>query len=155
MKFNLRSLLPQDPHTFAGMRLVRPLTMLVLLPVVVRSCIHLFSADGGAQSIAGIDISVAGGSNIVAIFHQWGAIQLILAVLLLVIFFRYPGFTPLVLLTLLADPVMREVAGTIAPVTAVGTPPGAALNAPAFAVVLLLLLLSLFNRSQKINSSAT
>ena len=155
MKFNLRSLLPQDPHTFAGMRLVRPLTLLILLPVVVRSCIHLFSADGGAQSIAGIDISVAGGSNIVAIFHQWGAIQLILAVLLLVIFFRYPGFTPLVLLTLLADPVMREVAGKIAPVTAVGTPPGAALNAPAFAVVLLLFLLSLFNRSQKINSSAT
>jgi len=72
-----------------------------------------------------------------------------------VIFFRYPGFTPLILLTLLADPVMRDVAGRIAPVTVVGTPPGAALNAPAFAVVLLLLLLSLFNRSQKINSSAT
>ena len=155
MRFNLRSLLPQNPHEYAGVRLVRPLTLLVLLPVIVRSWIHLFSADGGAQSIAGIDISVAGGSNIVAIFHQWGAIQLILAVLLLVIFFRYPGFTPLVLLTLLADPVMRDVAGRIAPVTAVGTPPGAALNAPAFAVVLLLLLLSLFNRSQKINSSTT
>ena len=114
----------------------------------MRSCIHLFSADGVAQSIAGIDISVAGGSNIVAIFHQWGAIQLILAVLLLVIFFRYSGFTPLVLLTLLADPVMREVAGRIAPVTAVGTPPGAALNTPAFIVVLLLLLFSLVERGE-------
>ncbi len=155
MRFNLRSLLPQNPHTYVGMRLIRPLTLLVLLPVVVRSCIHLFSADGGAQSIAGIDISVAGGSNIVALFHQWGAIQLILAALLLVIFFRYPGFTPLVLLTLLADPVMREVAGSIAPVTAVGTPPGAALNTPAFIVVFVLLLLSLLERSPKINSSAT
>jgi hypothetical protein len=155
MRFNLRSLLPQNPHTYAGMRLIRPLTLLVFLPVVVRSCIHLFSADGGAQSIAGIDISVAGGSNIVALFHQWGAIQLILAVLLLVIFFRYPGFTPLVLLTLLADPVMREVAGSIAPVTAAGTPPGAALNAPSFVVVSVLLLLSLLERSPKINSSAT
>jgi hypothetical protein len=146
MRFNLRSLLPQNPHTYAGTRLIRPLTLLVLLPVVVRSCIHLFSADGGAQSIAGIDISVAGGTNIVALFHQWGAIQLILAVLLLVIFFRYPGFTPLVLLTLLADPVMREVAGSIAPVTAVGTPPGAALNAPAFVVVAVLLIFSLIER---------
>jgi hypothetical protein len=88
MRFNLRSLLPQNPHTYAGMRLIRPLTLLVLL-------------------------------------------------------------------TLLADPVMREVAGSIAPVTAVGTPPGAALNAPAFIVVLLLLLLSLLERSPKINSSAT
>jgi hypothetical protein len=50
------------------------------------------------------------------------------------------------LLTLLADPVMREVAGSIAPVTAVGTPPGAALNAPAFIVVAVLLLLSLIER---------
>ena len=88
MKFNLRSLLPQNPHAYVGIRLVRPLTLLVLL-------------------------------------------------------------------TLLADPVMREVAGKIAPVTAVGTPPGAALNTPAFIVVLLLLLLSLFERSPKNNSSAT
>jgi hypothetical protein len=50
------------------------------------------------------------------------------------------------LLTLLADPVMREVAGKIAPVTAVGTPPGAALNAPAFIVVAVLLILSLVER---------
>jgi hypothetical protein len=59
------------------------------------------------------------------------------------------------LLTLLADPVMREVAGSIAPVTAAGTPPGAALNAPSFVVVSVLLLLSLLERSPKINSSAT
>ena len=69
--------------------------------------------------------------------------------LLLVIFFRYPGFTPLLLLTLLADPVMREVEGKIAPVTAVGTPPGAALNTPAFIVVAVLLLLSLIERGGK------
>jgi len=39
----------------------------------VRSLVHIIKKDGGANSIAGIDISVAGGSNIVCIFAQWGA----------------------------------------------------------------------------------
>mgnify|MGYP006180409835 CR=1 FL=1 len=130
MKFNLKKIFPKNPAEIGSAKWVRAITSLYLAVMVGRSSIHLFSSDGGANSIAGIDIDLEGGDNIIAIFHQWGAIQLILAVLLLVIFLRYPGFTPLVLLTLLADPVMREVAGKIAPVTAVGTPPGAALNAP-------------------------
>jgi hypothetical protein len=38
----------------------------------------VFAPDGGAGSIAGIDISVAGGANIVAVFAQWGWTQLLL-----------------------------------------------------------------------------
>ena len=114
--------------------------------MVVRSCIHLFASDGGAQSIAGIDVSVEGGNNIIAIFHQWGAIQLILAVLLLVLFFRYPGLTPLILLTLAFDPVLRFVAGQQMNVTATGTPPGEALNGVAFYLLLVLFLGSLWNK---------
>jgi hypothetical protein len=34
------------------------------------------------------------------LFHQWGAIQLLLIALLVVLFFRYPGLTPLIVLTL-------------------------------------------------------
>ena len=106
MKIDFKKVLPKNPTTFNGFRFVRIFTALFLLVVVVRSCIHLFTADGGAHSIAGVDTSVAGGDNIIAMFHQWGAIQLILAVLLFVLFFRYPGLTPLVLLTLAADPVL-------------------------------------------------
>jgi hypothetical protein len=111
--------------------------------VIVRSAIHLFSSDGGANSIAGIDVSVAGGDNIIAIFHQWGAIQLILAVLLSVLFIRYPGFTPLVLLTLAMDPIMRAVAGQMKSVTTEGAPPGESLNWPSFILLALLFTFSL------------
>jgi hypothetical protein len=114
----------------------------------VRSCIHLFAADGGAQSIAGIDTSVEGGNNIIAIFHQWGAIQLILAVLLLVLFFRYPGLTPLILLTLALDPVMRFIAGQMMSVTSTRTPPGEALNAASFYLLTLLFIASLLKKNQ-------
>ena len=147
MKFEIKELLPKNPTKFEGFRAIRIVTAIYLLVMVVRSCIHLFAADGGAQSIAGIDTSVEGGGNIIAIFHQWGAIQLILAVLLFVLFFRYPGFTPLILLTLALDPVMRFIAGQMMSVTSTGTPPGEALNAAAFYLLALLFIASLIKKN--------
>jgi hypothetical protein len=147
VKFDIKELLPKNPTRFEGFRAVRIGTAIYLLVMVVRSCIHLFAADGGAQSIAGIDTSVEGGNNIIAIFHQWGAIQLILAVLLFVLFFRYPGFTPLILLTLALDPVMRFIAGQMMSLTTTGTPPGEALNAAAFYLLALLFIASLIKKN--------
>jgi hypothetical protein len=147
MKFDIKRLLPNNPTKFEGFRAIRIVTAIYLLVMVVRSCIHLFAADGGAQSIAGIDTSVEGGNNIIAIFHQWGAIQLILAVLLLVLFFRYPGFTPLILLTLALDPVMRFIAGQMLSLTSTGTPPGEALNGASFYLLALLFIASLIRRN--------
>ena len=148
MKFDFKTLLPNNPTSFEGFRVIRIVTAIFLLVMVVRSCIHLFAADGGAQSIAGIDTSVEGGNNIIAIFHQWGAIQLILAVLLLVLFFSYPGLTPLILLTLALDPVMRFIAGQMMSVTSAGTPPGEALNAASFYLLTLLFIASLLKKNQ-------
>ena len=147
MKFDIKKLLPDNPTKFEGFRAVRIVTAIYLLVMVVRSCIHLFAADGGAQSIAGIDTSVEGGNNIIAIFHQWGAIQLILAVLLFVLFFRYPGFTPLILLTLVLDPVMRFIAGQMMSLTSTGTPPGEALNGAAFCLLALLFIATLMKKN--------
>ena len=147
MKFDIKKLLPNNPTKFEGFRALRIVTAIYLLVMVVRSCIHLFAADGGAQSIAGIDTSVEGGNNIIAIFHQWGAIQLILAVLLFVLFFRYPGFTPLILLTLALDPVMRFIAGQMMSLTSTRTPPGEALNAAAFYLLALLFIASLIKKN--------
>lgn len=94
---------------------MRIATGLFLLLVIVRSYIHLFVSDGGAHSIAGVDTSVVGGVNIIAMFRQWGAIQLILGLLLFLLFFRHPGLTPLILLTLAMEPVMRSTAGHLQP----------------------------------------
>jgi len=143
MTIDIRLTLPKDPSSYKGHKSNRIVTSFFLIIVLVRSCIHLFASDGGANSIAGIDISVAGGENIIAIFHQWGAIQLILAALLLLLFFRYPGFTPLIVLTLAIDPIMRAISGRIAPLTSEGTPPGEALNWPAFFLLIALFISSL------------
>ena len=146
MKFDIKKVFPNNPSRYEGFRIIRLITALYMSVMVARSCIHLFASDGGAQSIAGIDVSVEGGNNIIAIFHQWGAIQLILAVFLFVLFFRYPGFTPLILLTLALDPVLRFVAGQQMSLTTTGTPPGEALNGAAFYLLLVLFLGSLWNK---------
>ena len=143
MNFDINKVFPVAPSIFEGSQVVRIAAAVILCVMVVRSCIHLFTADGGAQRIATIDTSVAGGNNIIAMFHQWGATQLILAVLLVVLFFRYPGFTPLILLTMALDPVMRFVASRVKAVTSTKTPPGAALNGVAFVIVMLLFVASI------------
>jgi hypothetical protein len=149
MKFNLELVLPRVISRFRGFLAVRVMTALFLFVVIVRSCIHLLAEDGGANSIAGIDVSVAGGDNIIAIFHQWGAIQLLLAGLLCVLFIRYPGLTPLILLTLAMDPVLRGIAGKMMPLTSEGTPPGETLNWFAFFMLSLLFIASLVEKGPK------
>jgi hypothetical protein len=146
MKLDIKKVFPNNLSKFEGFRIIRFITVLYLSVMVARSCIHLFASDGGAQSIAGIDTSVEGGNNIIAIFHQWGAIQLILAVLLLVLFFRYPGLTPLILLTLILDPILRFVAGQQMSLTTTGTPPGEALNGASLYLLLVLFLGSLWEK---------
>ncbi len=146
MKLDIKKVFPNNPSKFEGFRIIRLIALLFMFVMVVRSCIHLFATDGGAQSIAGIDTSVEGGDNIIAIFHQWGAIQLILAILLLVLFFGYPGLTPLILLTLTLDPILRFVAGQQMSLTTTGTPPGEALNGVAFYLLLVLFLGSLLSK---------
>jgi hypothetical protein len=120
-----------------------------MMVIVIRSCIHFFVSDGGANSIAGIDISVEGGDNIVAIFHQWGATQLLLVLLLYVLFFRYPGLTPLIALTLAIEPIFRFISGKIMPLSAQGTPPGESLNGVSFYVLIALFIASLFEKAPK------
>ncbi|MCF8552810.1 MAG: hypothetical protein K9G01_04435 [Candidatus Planktophila sp.] len=146
MNLDIKKIFPNNPLKFEGFRIIRLIAALYMSVMVARSCIHLFAPDGGAQSIAGIDTSVEGGDNIIAIFHQWGAIQLILAILLFVLFFRYPGLTPLILLTLTLDPVLRFVAGQQMSLTTTGTPPGEALNGLSLYLLLVLFLGSLWNK---------
>lgn len=147
--FDFKRVFPKHPAETESMSVIRVITALYLVVMVVRSCIHLFAPDGGAQSIAGIDTAVTGGENIIAIFHQWGATQLLLALFLVLLFFCYPGLTPLILASLAMDPVVRAVAGHVKAVTAEGAPPGESLNWAAFFLLTTLFIASLIERGSK------
>jgi hypothetical protein len=142
-------IIPDNPREYRGFPIVRLITLAFLLIVVARSAIHLFTPDGGAESIAGIDTSVAGGNNIIALFHQWGAIQLLFVGLLLVLFFLYKGLTPLVILFLALDAPMRALAGQMGAVESARTPPGEALNWPVFFLLVILFVASIVKKNSK------
>jgi hypothetical protein len=143
-------IIPDNPREYRGFPVVRLITLAFLLIVVARSAIHLFTPDGGAESIAGIDTGVAGGNNIIALFHQWGAIQLLFVGLLLVLFFFYKGLTPLVILFLALDAPMRALAGQMGAVESTRTPPGEALNWPVFFVLAILFVASIVKKNSRL-----
>ncbi len=137
------AVLPSDPASFHGPLVAQWLTIALLLPVTARSLVHLFAPDGGARSIATIDISVRGGGNIVGLFGQWGAIQLLLAGLQWLLLVRYRGLTPLILCVLLLEPFLRGLSGRLKPIETVRTAPGARLNWIAVPIVAIALYLAL------------
>ncbi|UCG41431.1 MAG: hypothetical protein JSV07_04030 [Acidimicrobiia bacterium] len=92
--------------------------------VTVRSLIHMFAADGGANSIAGLTVEGDAGANLVHLFAQWGLEQLILAIVAWVVIVRYRFLVPFVLLLQLLDWFMRGVMGEIKPLVVESMPPG-------------------------------
>jgi hypothetical protein len=91
----------------------------------MRSLIHMFAPDGGAHSIAGILLDAPGGANVVAVFAQWGASQLVLALVYWVAILRYPMLTPLMLAMIVVEQLSRLLAGELKPLTVAAPPPGA------------------------------
>lgn len=122
---SLSAILPDDPNTYRGDHWVSRFYLFLCLIVTFRSCVHVFRKDGGAASIAGIDINVEGGRNIVAIFAQWGLEQLLLAGLAWLALVRYRGLIPLVLLINLLDNIGRILVGRSKPLKIDRPPPGA------------------------------
>ncbi len=121
----LTCLLPDDASTYRGDPWVTKFYLFLCLVITFRSCVHVFRKDGGAASIAGIDIDVEGGQNIVAIFAQWGLEQLLLAGLAWLALFRYRGLIPLLLLVNLLDNIGRILVGRSKPLKIDRPPPGA------------------------------
>jgi hypothetical protein len=107
-----------------------PFYVFILYAVIstVRSCIHLFSSDGGAASIAGMDLAVAGANGIIFAFALWGSSQLLLAVIQLLVVIRYRSLVPLMYLLLIFEILLRELVGYMKPVEFSHTPPGAIAN---------------------------
>lgn len=102
------------------------LVFLIVLTIVttLRSLAHIFLPDGGANSIAGLDVSVAGGSNLIALFAQWGYTQLLLSVMMwgVIVFARY--LIPFALLVQTLDWGGRILVGLMKSVEVASPPPG-------------------------------
>jgi hypothetical protein len=117
-------LLPPISEEYEGPPI--PYYYLVLVAVVstARSLVHILAPDGGASSIAGLAVDVAGGANIVAMFGQWGASQLILALVYWLAILRYRFLVPLMLAIVSLEQALRIGVGQLKPVEVAAPPPG-------------------------------
>ena len=119
----------------------------------VRSCIHLLSPDGGAGTIAGLDLSVAGADGIIFAFALWGSSQLLFALIQLFAVIRYRSLIPFMWLMLALEVLLRELVGAMKPVTFAHTPPGAIGNQIILPLAVLMVVWSLWSASKSIEES--
>ena len=136
-------------NTVRGWKL--PFYVFALYAVVstVRSCIHLLSPDGGAGTIAGMDLSVAGADGIIFAFALWGSSQLLFAIIQLLVVIRYRSLVPFMYLMLILEVLLRELVGRMKPVTFAHTPPGAIGNQLVLPLAALMLGQALWSASRQ------
>jgi hypothetical protein len=121
---DVSTLFPRVERVYTGSRWSFYFLIVLTALSTGRSLVHIFAADGGSHSIAGIDIALAGGINIVALFAQWGASQLVLAFLQWLVVLRYRFLVPAMLLVVVLEQLLRIGAGHLKPLQIAAAPPG-------------------------------
>lgn len=137
-------LLPgQVNNSFQGYKFTLYFFYLLTMVTLVRSCIHIFFPDGGANIIASIDVSVDGGSTIISIFALWRLSQLLFGVFYVVVAMRYRSLIPLMYVFILVEYSMCILIGVAKPIETAQVPPGAIGNFILIPLSLILLIFSL------------
>lgn len=122
----IERLLPKKAdNRFPGLRLSYYVFILLTSVGMVRSLIHLFAPDGGAGSIAGIDLTGSGAEAVVFAFGLWGSAQLLLSLIQLLVALRYRSLVPLMYLLIVVEILLRMIVGWTKPVDFQHLPPGA------------------------------
>ena len=142
-------LFPKIEKDYTGSKI--PFYFLILIAIVstIRSLIHVIAPDGGAHSIAGIDVTVQGGANIIAIFAQWGALQLLLALFYWLAIFRYRFLVPAMLAVVVMEQLFRMGAGQLKPLEISSPPPGAIESEVLLPIAVVAFLWSLYRNPKK------
>jgi hypothetical protein len=121
---NRSRFLPSSSEKYEGSPIAFYFLVLVAIVSTARSLIHVFAPDGGANSIAGLVITVEGGANLVALFGQWGASQLTLAFFYWLAILRYRFLVPYMLFIVFVEQALRIGVGQLKPVEVAAPPPG-------------------------------
>jgi hypothetical protein len=142
-------LFPAVETKYTGSKIPFLFLILIAIASTIRSLIHIFAPDGGANVIAGIPVDVQGGENIIALFGQWGAIQLILALVYWLVIFRYRFLVPAMLAVVVSEQVLRILAGQLKPLSITTPPPGAFGSQILLPLALIALLWSLAGKTNQ------
>ncbi len=144
MKKIINSVFPKTVDSdYKGSKITLYVFTILAVVSMIRSIIHFLAPDGGAGSIAGLDLS-KGAENIIFSFGLWGLSQFLFALIQLLVAFRYKTLIPLMYLMLIIEIVGRISIGIIkSPILLNGTPPGGVANYILLPVISVMFVLSL------------
>ncbi|TXT59956.1 MAG: conserved membrane protein of unknown function [Promethearchaeota archaeon] len=144
---NREPLLPEKAgNDFKGYKFTEYVFLIIALISTIRSLIHLFAPDGGARSIATIDLNIEGGDIIISVFALWGSSQLLMAFVFLIVYFRYKNLIPLMYLIIIIEYSLRIIIGFLKPIETTGIAPGAIGNLIILPLALIMLYFSISSR---------
>lgn len=104
----MRLLPPSTNDAYTGSRFSIAVLLVFAAITVVPGLIHEFAADGGAGTIAGIDLS-QGGRVIIAVFAWAGATQIVFGLAALACAWRYQNLVPLMLALALLERTLHAL----------------------------------------------
>lgn len=132
---------PTVTNQVKGYKVASSLFLFISIVSIGRSLIHFLAPDGGAGTIAGIDLSFDGSQSVIFAFGLWGLSQLIYGFLQFLVAIRYRSLVPLMYLILIVETLGRMLVGVMKPPILLHTPPGGIANylILPFAIVMLVL----------------
>ena len=118
---------------------------------IFRSLVHFLAENSGLVGIATIkEFPITDGldpNNIIYLFASlWGATQVSLTIILLILFIKYKNLIPLIYLICLLDQCFRLISGYLHPLIEdyyINTPPGVISNIPLLLYLIFMFYLSL------------
>ena len=118
---------------------------------IFRSLVHFLAENSGLVGIATIkEFPIIDGldpNNIIYLFASlWGATQVSLTIILLILFIKYKNLIPLIYLICLLDQCFRLISGYLHPLIEdyyINTPPGVISNLPLLLYLIFMFYLSL------------
>ena len=123
---------------------------------IFRSLVHFLAENSGLVGIANIKVfPISDGlnpNNIIYLFASlWGATQVSLTIVLLILFIKYKNLIPLIYLICLLDQCLRLISGYLHPLGEdyyINTPPGIISNIPVLLYLILMFYLSLIGSTK-------
>jgi len=141
----LKKIFPKHyDNSFPGRKVALWFFYLITIMTIVRSCIHIFKSDGGAQSIATIPLDTyyqGGAEAVILIFAYWGLGQLIMGIFYLIVLANYKSLIPLMYVFMLIEYGGRFVISQYKSIETTGQAPGGIANyvLPILCLVMLIL----------------
>ncbi len=84
-------------NTYKGHKITKWLLYLYVFRQIGAAFTHMFTADGGAQSIASITLdafSTEAAGSVISMFGYWGLEQLVIGLIIIAILARYKSLIP-------------------------------------------------------------